>query len=55
MRHNEGHHDQLKEDEMGREYGMRSVLVGKPGGKKLLGKCIRRWEDNIKIDLTEIR
>ena len=27
------------------------VLVGKPEGKRPLGKPIRRWEDNIKMDL----
>ena len=26
------------------------VLVGKPEGKKLLGRPRRRWEDNIKMD-----
>ena len=30
------------------------VLVGKPGGKRLLGKPRRRWEDNIKMDLQEV-
>jgi hypothetical protein len=29
-------------------------LVGKPEGKRLLGKPKRRWEVNIKMDLTEI-
>jgi hypothetical protein len=28
--------------------------VGKPEGKRLLGRPRRRWVDNIKIDLTEI-
>ena len=27
------------------------VLVGKPAGKRPLGRPRRRWEDNIKIDL----
>jgi hypothetical protein len=27
------------------------ILVGKPEGKKLLGRRRRRWVDNIKIDL----
>jgi hypothetical protein len=27
------------------------VLVGKPEGKKPLGRPRRRWEDNIKLDL----
>jgi hypothetical protein len=30
------------------------VLVGKPEGKRPLGKPRRRWEDNIKIGLREI-
>jgi hypothetical protein len=29
------------------------VLVGRPEGKRPLGKPRRRWEDNIKIDLRE--
>ena len=30
---------------------MRKVLVGKPEGKRPLGRPRRRWEDNIKMDL----
>jgi hypothetical protein len=30
------------------------VLVGKPEGKKPLGRPRRRWEDNIKRDLQEV-
>jgi hypothetical protein len=30
------------------------IMVGKPEGKKLLGRPRRRWVDNIKIDLREI-
>jgi hypothetical protein len=30
------------------------VLVGKPEGKRPLGRPRRRWEDGIKMDLTEI-
>jgi hypothetical protein len=30
------------------------VLVGKPDGKRPLGRPRRRWEDNIKIDLQEV-
>jgi len=30
-------------------------LVGKPGGKRPLGRPRRRWEDNIKMDLKEIK
>jgi hypothetical protein len=30
------------------------ILVGKPKGKRPLGRPRRRWEDNIRIDLREI-
>jgi hypothetical protein len=30
-------------------------LVGRPKGKRPLGRPRRRWEDNIKMDLREIR
>jgi hypothetical protein len=30
------------------------ILVGKPGGKKPLGKLRRRWEDNTEIDLKNM-
>jgi hypothetical protein len=30
-------------------------LVGRPDGRRPLGRPRRRWEDNIKIDLREIR
>jgi hypothetical protein len=30
------------------------LLVGKPEGKRPLGRPRRRWVDNIKIDLLEI-
>ena len=33
---------------------MHRVLVGKPEGKRLLGRPRRRWEDNIKMDLQEV-
>jgi hypothetical protein len=29
------------------------MLVGKPEGKRPLGRPRRRWEDNIKLDLRE--
>ena len=38
---------------MGR--GVYRVLVGKPEGKRPLGRPRRRWEDNIKMDLQEVR
>ena len=34
--------------------GVYRVLVGKPEGKKPLGRPRRRWEDNIKMDLQEL-
>jgi hypothetical protein len=34
--------------------GVYRVLVGKPEGKRLLGRPRRRWEDNIKEDLQEL-
>ena len=33
---------------------MHRVLVGKPEGKRPLGRPRRRWEDNIKMDLQEV-
>jgi hypothetical protein len=35
--------------------GVYRVLVGKPEGKRPLGRPRRRWELNIKIDLQEVR
>ena len=34
---------------------MYRVLVGIPGGKRPLGRPRRRWENNIKMDLQEVR
>ena len=34
---------------------VRRVWVGKPEGKRPLGRPRRRWEDNIKMDLQEVR
>ena len=34
--------------------GVQKVLVGKPVGKRPLGRPRRRWEDNIKMDLEEV-
>ena len=34
---------------------MYRVLVGKPEGKRPLGRPKHRWEDNIKMDLQEVR
>ena len=30
------------------------ILTGKPTGKRPLGRCRRRWEDNIRMGLEEI-
>jgi hypothetical protein len=38
---------------MGEDRGVHSVLVGKPEGKRPLGRPRRRWEDNINMDLQE--
>ena len=38
----------------GEDRGVHRVLVGKPEGRRPLGKPIRRWEDNIKMDLQEV-
>jgi hypothetical protein len=40
---------------MGEGRGDYRVLVGRPEDKRPLGKPRRRWEDNIKMDLREIR
>jgi hypothetical protein len=34
--------------------GAYSILVGRPEGRRPLGRLWRRWEDNIKMDLREI-
>ena len=39
---------------MGEGRGMHRVLVGKPEGKRSLGRPRHRWEDNIKKDLQEV-
>jgi hypothetical protein len=39
---------------MGEERGVHTVLVGKPEGKRSMGRPRRRWEDNIKMDLQEV-
>jgi hypothetical protein len=35
--------------------GVYRVLIGRPKGKRPLGRPKCRWEDNIKMDLQEIR
>jgi hypothetical protein len=39
---------------MGERRDVCRVLVGRPEGKRPLGKPRRRWKDNIKLDLMEI-
>jgi hypothetical protein len=39
---------------MGEEGGVHKVLVGKPEGKRPLGRPRSRWEDNMKIDVEEV-
>jgi hypothetical protein len=53
--------DQVMKTKMGRTcstYGERRgasrVLVGKPEGRRPLGRPRRRWEDNIKMDIREV-
>jgi hypothetical protein len=39
---------------MGEDRGVHSMLVGKPEGKRPLGRPRRRWEINIKINFQEV-
>jgi hypothetical protein len=39
---------------MGENRNAYRILVGRPEGKRPLGRPIRRWVDNIKMDLREI-
>jgi hypothetical protein len=39
---------------MGEDRKVYKVLVGKPEGKRPLGRPRRRWEDGIRMDLMEI-
>ena len=39
---------------MGEMRGVYRDLVGKPEGKRPLGRLRRRWEDNIKMDLQDV-
>jgi hypothetical protein len=41
-------------ERIGEGRGAYRVLVGRPEGKRLLGRPRRRWEDNIIMDLREI-
>ena len=52
--------DKVEKNEIGgsvarmRETGVSRFLVGKPEGKKPIGRPRRRWEDNIKVDIQEV-
>ena len=39
---------------MGEDRDVHRLLVGKPEGKRPLGRPRRRWEDNIKKDVQEV-
>jgi hypothetical protein len=39
---------------MGERRGAYRALVGKPEGRRPLGRSRRRWVDNIKMDLREV-
>jgi len=39
---------------MGEERGVYRVLVGKPEGRRPLGRPRRRWVDNIRMDIQEV-
>ena len=39
---------------MGKRRGVYRVLVGKPQGRRPLGRLRRRWGYNIKMDLQEV-
>jgi hypothetical protein len=41
-------------ERMGEERGVYRVLVGRPEGKRPLGRPRRRWEDNIKLHFRKI-
>jgi hypothetical protein len=40
---------------MGEGRGVYRVLVGKPVGKRPLGRPRCRWEDNVRMDLQDVR
>jgi len=40
---------------LGERRGIYRILVGKPKGKRQLGRHRRRWEDNNMMNLQEVR
>jgi hypothetical protein len=40
--------------QMGEKGNVYRILVGKPNGKRPLGRPRRKWEDNIRMDLGDI-
>jgi len=38
---------------MGKKINADRMFTGESEGKKFRGKCMHRWEDNIKMDLKE--
>ena len=40
---------------MGKERGVYRVLLGKPEGRRPVGRHRRRWVDNVRMDLQEVR
>jgi hypothetical protein len=41
-------------ERVGEGRGVYRVLLGKPKGKRPVGRSRRRWEDNINMDLQEV-
>jgi hypothetical protein len=39
---------------MGEKRGAYRILVGRPEGRRTLGRPRHRWEDNIKMDLQQV-
>jgi len=39
---------------MGERRGVYRILIGKPEGKRPIGRPRHRWEDNIKMNLQEV-
>jgi hypothetical protein len=39
---------------MGEGRGVYMVLVGEPERKRTMGRTMRRWDDNIKMDIQEV-